>query len=134
LKRDYRVPGKTFDAVIAEQKVTSMVAIMPFIRTQTNTILARKLYEESVQKFVQTPEGSEPTEAIRLLQEVLILDADLEDAYEALAVILSKHEELAPAINIMKVLADKNVDSVMAHSNLSHFYVQQGLKELAEEE
>jgi folate-binding protein YgfZ len=134
LKRDYRVPGKIFDAVIAEQKVTGMVAITPFIRPQTNIVLARKLYEESVQKFVQTAEGTEPTEAIKLLQEVLILDSNLEDAYEALAVILSKNNELNAAINIMKILAKLNTASVMAHSNLSQFYVQQNLKELAEEE
>jgi tetratricopeptide (TPR) repeat protein len=96
--------------------------------------LAHKLYEQAVQKFVQESEGILPAEAITLLQEVLILDPQFEDAYEALAVILSKHEKLDAAISIMKVLAELNADSVMAHSNLSQFYVQQGLKEMAEEE
>ncbi len=134
LKRDYRVPEKTFSAQIAGHEVQGTVTLPPFVKLQSNKDLAHKLYEQAVQKFVQGSEGILPTGAINLLQEVLILDPQLEDAYEALAVILSKHGRLDGAIAIMKVLAELNTDSVMAHSNLSQFYVQQGLKELAEEE
>ena len=134
LKRDYRIPDKTLSVQIDRHEFTATVTLPPFIKIQSNKDLAHRLYEEAVQKFVQESEGMLPADAIELLQEVLILDPQLEDAYEALAVILSKHDKMDAAITIMKVLAELNTDSVMAHSNLSQFYVQQGLKELAEEE
>jgi folate-binding protein YgfZ len=134
LKRDYRVPQKEFSAQIGQHSISATVTILPFIQTQSNKELARKLYEQAVQKYVQGSESVLPTESINLLKEVLILDPQLEDAYEALAVILSKREQLEEAIVLMKNLAQLNPDSVMSHSNLSQFYVQQGLKELAEEE
>ncbi len=134
LQRDYRVPEKTFTAQIDKHEVKATVTLPPFIQIQSNKNLARQLYEQAVTKFVQGSEQTKPTEAIELLKEVLILDCQFEDAYEALAVILSKHGEVDAAISIMKVLAELNPDSVMSHSNLSQFYVQQGLKEMAEEE
>ena len=134
LKRDYRIPDKILIAQIDNTEVQIKVTLTPFVQIPTNAVLAHKLYEKAVEQFVQTAEGVKPNESIEILKEALLLDAQNENAYEALAVILSKYNELDAAIYIMKALADLNTDSVMAHSNLSQFYMLQGLKELAEEE
>ena len=52
------------------------------------------------------------------------MDPLLEEAYEALAVILARHEKVDEAIDLMNNLAQLNADSIMAHSNLSQFYLQ----------
>src|SRR5690606_15126291 len=57
-----------------------------------------------------------------------------EDAYESLGVILNRRGETDEAIEVMEHLARINPDSVMAHTNLSVFYVEKGWKEKAEEE
>lgn len=133
LQRDYRMPQKNFNAVINDEEVTATVIMPPFVSINSNKDLAQRLFKKAVKSFVNETDVHN-TEAINLLREILILDPCFEDAYEALAVILSKENKLNEAINLMKSLAELNPDSVMAHSNLSQFYVQQGLKELAEEE
>ncbi len=134
LKRDYRVPEKAFVAQINQDTVSARVSLLPFVSSQPNKELAQKLYEQAVQKYVQAAEDTLPLAAIELLKEVLILNPGFDDAYEALAVILSKYNKLDEAIALMKALSQLNPDSVMAHSNLSQFYVLQGLKDAAEEE
>ncbi len=134
LKKDYRVPDKHFTAEIEGYSLNATVKLLPFIEARSNKELADTLYKKAVEKYVHLPENIVPTESINLLKEVLILDPYLEDALEALAVMLSKHGEIEQAIALMKTLGHSNPDSVMAHTNLSVFYVQQGLKELAEEE
>ncbi|HEY9786186.1 MAG TPA: tetratricopeptide repeat protein, partial [Candidatus Obscuribacterales bacterium] len=76
----------------------------------------------------------EDPQSVKLLEEALMLDPQLEDAYEVLGVILSKRDRLDEAIALMHKLADLNPDSVMAHANLSVFYLEKGDKEKAEEE
>ncbi len=58
----------------------------------------------------------------------------MEDAYEALGVILSKEGQIDEAVQLMEALARINPDSIMAYANLSVFYLEQGGgKEKAEE-
>ncbi len=134
LKRDYRVPGKTLCTQIAGQSVRATVSIPPFIKSKSSRETAHSLYENAIQQYAKAADDKEPTESIHLLKEALSLDPKFEDAYEALAVILGKYDKLAEAIGLMKKLCQLNTDSIMAHSNLSQFYMQQGNKELAEEE
>jgi tetratricopeptide (TPR) repeat protein len=68
------------------------------------------------------------------LRQALELDPFLEDAYESLGVILSKRGHLTEAIALMKKLAELNPESVMAHTNLSVFYLVENNIEMAEEE
>ncbi len=56
------------------------------------------------------------------------------DSYEMLGVMLGKRGQLDEAIALMKKLEQIDPESVMAHANLSLFYVQQGDKDKAEEE
>ncbi len=134
LKRDYRVPEKTIIAQIAGESITATVTTLPFIAGPSRHGLAQRFYEQAVQQYIKDADNTMPSAVINLLEEALAFDSQLEDAYEALAVILGKHEQLDQAITLMKKLAQLNPDSVMAHSNLSQFYMQQGNKELAEEE
>jgi tetratricopeptide (TPR) repeat protein len=65
---------------------------------------------------------------------VLELNPLFVDAYESLGVILSRHEQYDEAIALMHKLQSLQPDSVMAHTNLSVYYMQLGDKERAEEE
>jgi len=134
LKRDYRVSEKKCVVQINNESVNTTVTIPPFIPILSRNQLAQKFYEEAVQLYIREDATILPLQTIILLQEALAFDPKLEDAYEALAVILGKHDQLDEAIALMKTLAALNPNAVMAHSNLSQFYVQQGNKELAEEE
>ncbi|MBA4078863.1 MAG: aminomethyltransferase, partial [Cyanobacteria bacterium PR.023] len=79
-------------------------------------------------------QDSNTSEAIKKLRTALLLDSHLEDAYEALGVILSKENQLDEAVELMETLARFNPDSIMAYANLSVFYLEQGGgKEKAEE-
>lgn len=68
------------------------------------------------------------------MREAIELNPTFADAYEALGVILSRHEQYDEAIALMQKLEALDPESIMAHANLSVFYMQQGNKELAEEE
>ena len=73
-------------------------------------------------------------EASRLLQKALELDPKFADAYEALGIVCSRMDRLDEAIGCMDKLLEIDPDSVMAHTNLSVFYMKKGMKEKAEEE
>jgi tetratricopeptide (TPR) repeat protein len=59
---------------------------------------------------------------------------DLVEAYEALGVILSRHERYLEAIARMEQVLGLQPDHVLAHTNLSVFYMKLGDKEKAEDE
>ncbi len=73
-------------------------------------------------------------ESVQLLEEALAIDPDHLDALEALGVILGKMERFDEAIEVMKRLVQKTPTAVMPHSNLSIFYMRQGMIEEAENE
>lgn len=139
VKRDYRVPDKWLDVTISGEQYKLKVTVLPFIVSEDNAARARKLYEEALQVFAREDESvstsAEPEpQSVKLLREALDLDPTFEDAYESLGVILSRTGNLTEAIELMRRLAELNPDSIMAHTNLSVFYMQQGDKEAAEEE
>jgi len=107
---------------------------LPFYRPETTDQRARRIYEEGLKLYAKESEHEVESEAVRLLRSAIEIDPSLEDAYEALGVVLSKRGKLDEAISLMKQLASINEDSVMAHTNLSVFYAEKGLKEEAEEE
>lgn len=146
MKREFRVPGKTLSVTIDGENFEGTVQLLPFYKPPAPEVEAKKLYDEALQVFARetesasdaTAEGSgtpvEDSDSMRLLRETLSLDPLFEDAYEALGVILSKRGKLDEAIELMEYLAKLNPDSVMAHTNLSVFYVDKGWKEKAEDE
>jgi folate-binding protein YgfZ len=136
VKRDYRTPGKTREVTIGNAKVNATVELLPLYQPKSPQEIAKELYEEALSFFAKEDETKETDDwqSINLLKEALTLDPFLEDAYEALGVILSKRGQLDEAIDLMEYLAKLNPDCVMAHTNLSVFYVEKGWKEKAEDE
>lgn len=134
IKRENRIVGKTFDFEIAGKIYTAQVSLLPFFTPPAAKERAVKLYEEALAEFAKEKDNAENSHAELLLKEALMLEPSFEDAYEALGVILSRKDRLDEAIVLMKNLAELNEDSVMAHANLSVFYMQQDKKEEAEEE
>jgi folate-binding protein YgfZ len=138
--RDLRVPDTSFTGTIDGDQVEFKVTTLPFYHPETSGTRARKLYEQALQIFAKEDElehsktDKEDSQSVSLLRQALELDPFLEDAYESLGVILSKRGHLPEAISLMKKLAELNPESVMAHTNLSVFYLEENNIELAEEE
>lgn len=136
VKRDYRTPDKQWAVTAAGKNVIVTVTLLPFYHANSPSDTARELYEEALQIFASEDESvdADLSESVRLLRESLTLDPLFEDSYETLGVILSKRNRLDEAIELMEHLTRLNADSVMAHTNLSVFYVEKGWKEKAEDE
>jgi folate-binding protein YgfZ len=137
VKRDFRVPDKTYAVQIDGNDYEMTIVSMPFYQAETASARAQRLYGRALQSFAHEQEATtnaDTDHSVVLLREVLELDPFFEDGYEALGVILSKRGRLDEAITLMKKLAELNPDSVMAHTNLSVFYVEKGMKEAAEDE
>ena len=130
LTREHREPGQKLSLEIAGQTYEVAVVLLPFYTPPSRGERARQLYEQALADFAADRESA----AIEQLRAALLLDPCCADAYEALGVILSKIDELDEAIELMQKLAQLDEDSVMAHTNLSVFYMQKGDKERAEEE
>jgi tetratricopeptide (TPR) repeat protein len=90
---------------------------------------AQSLYLQALRKH----RARDYAGAIALLEQALQLDPALGDAWEALGVLHEKCERLDDAIRAMERLRDLQPDSIMAHTNLSRFYMKKGWTERAEE-
>ena len=136
LKRDFREPGKSYDFELGGQKIKGEVVLLPFYKAPPARSRSRDLYEEALSLFAKEEdiESNEDTKPMKLLKEAIALSPDFEDAYESLGVLLSRSGRLDEAIDVIKHLAAINPDSIMAHTNLSVFYMEKGWKEKAEEE
>ena len=134
LDRDHRAPGaiRTFDTQ-EHGSIKAKVVVLPFVETPSAEDRARQLYNEALERFDKDHEDTDET-AIHLLEEAIVLAPAFEDAYETLGVILHRHGRVDEAIQYMKVLAELNPGCVMAHTNLSVFYVSKGMIQEAEEE
>ncbi|MBY0356599.1 MAG: tetratricopeptide repeat protein [Candidatus Obscuribacterales bacterium] len=130
ISREYRVPDKEIAVRIAGIDTTARVSFLPIYTPKSNAERAKKLFNQALAEFAH---GSEE-KAIAILRQVIEADPHFIDAYEALGVVLARQEQLDEAIALMHSLMQLDPDSVMAHSNLSLFYMQQGDKEKAEEE
>ncbi|HEY9789233.1 MAG TPA: tetratricopeptide repeat protein [Candidatus Obscuribacterales bacterium] len=130
IQREYRVPDQKVNITVNGAPYTVTVATMPFYCSAGKAAAAQELYDKALREFAR---GSEQ-EAISMLREVIDLNPTMADAYETLGVILNRHDQLDEAITLMKQLACLDANSIMAHANLSVFYMQKGDKEAAEEE
>ena len=133
VKKDKRIVGTIIEGTVDGEPVKAQVTLLPFVEAQNINVHAHSLYEKALKLFA----GSDPAnafEAVALLKEAIILNPTFEDAYEALGVILSKVDQIDEAIEWMQRLIGLNQDSVMAHANLSVFYLEKGDKDKAEEE
>lgn len=132
-KREYRTPDKTWHVTVDGKPLAIEVVLLPCYHSESLQSRARKLYDAAIKDYATESDAVVP-QVVQLLREALELDPVLEDAYEALGVVLSKTGRLDEAIDLMKQLVNLNAESVMAHTNLSVFYVDKGMIEQAEEE
>ena len=91
---------------------------------------ASRLYHEAIS--LSQNGNFEP--AIARLEEAIQLNPNFPDALEVLGIYYSRVNRLDEAIETMKRLAHVSPNHIMAHTNLSRFYVQKGMILEAEQE
>lgn len=89
-----------------------------------------KLYQEGFDLF----RANQLEEAVKKFEALLEQDPTHEDAYEALAILNQKLNRLDDAIEWAKKWIRLNPQAIMAHTNLSRFYVARGMIAEAEHE
>ncbi len=140
LNKALRIPGKTLELKINNMPVTATVTMLPFYRAETRVEKAQQLLQAALKQFAGLSSDNEDlltNEVIPKLREALSLDPNLIDAYEALGAILARldtTESYEEAITLMHQLSERDPDRIMAHTNLSVYYMKLGDKERAEEE
>jgi folate-binding protein YgfZ len=133
LEREHREPGSTLSFTWDGATAIARVVVLPFVRPEAPADRARRLYDRALEAFDRDEDDSD-TSAIDFLRESVLLDPTFEDAYEMLGVILHRHGRVDEAIHYMTRLVALNAECLMAHTNLSVFYVAKGMIEEAEEE
>ena len=133
LDRNHRAPSTILTLTGTDEAFSATVQAPPFVAVKSRADYARALYDEALGHFEQDANDEDDT-AITLLKQCLVLAPAFEDAYEALGVILHRHHRVDEAIHYMKLLAKLNPNCVMAHTNLSVFYVSKGMIAEAESE
>lgn len=91
---------------------------------------SKELYDEALALFRE----EKRSDAIKKLETLLEKDPTFEDAYEALSVLYSQVNRLDEAIEMAKRWIRLNPLAMMAHTNLSRFYLQKGWIAEAEQE
>lgn len=131
LDKAHRVPGQQMSLQWAVGKtVLATVTMLPFYKNQAAVNLAESKVNEGLKKYAD----GETETAIALLREALQLNPRNADVYESLGVILSKLDRYDEAIALMHDLVALEPDRIMAHTNLSVYYMKLGDKEKAEDE
>ncbi len=102
VKRDFRVPDKVLDAKIDGKPYTVTVKMLPFVQSRSLDDRARECYEQALRIYTKAADDAAQAEAVSLLRQALELNPKLEDAYEALGVILHKRGQIDEAIELMK--------------------------------
>ena len=135
LDRDHRVPDSLLEFATeqSDEPYTARIVVLPFCTPPDRADRARALYDEALTRFQEDLDDADAS-AIPLLKEAILLQPTFEDAYEVLGVILNRHQRVDEAIHYMKVLERLNPDCLMAHTNLSVFYVAKGMIDEAEQE
>jgi folate-binding protein YgfZ len=133
LDRDHRTPGTVYAFTSEEGPYEAEMTPLPFREARTRRALAESLYAQALDLFEQDAQDEDDS-VVQLLEEAVVLAPDYEDAYEVLGVVLHRHHRLDEAIHYMKALARINPSCVMAHTNLSVFYVAKGMIQEAEDE
>ncbi len=130
LGKKERIPGKMLSLEMDGESYSVEVSLLPFYNPPNSSADGPALLAQGLTLF---SEGQDEA-AIAKLRQALALQPDLLAAYEALGVILSRHEEYDEAIALMNQLLALDPDHVLAHTNLSIFYMKLGDKEKAEDE
>ncbi len=135
LDKEHRTPNTTLELAIdgIDGVHSARVIMLPFYEAPSREERARAQYEEALARFERDSDDTDSS-GIPLLKEAILLDPAFEDAYEAIGVILHRQHRVDEAIHFMQRLARLNPNCLMAHTNLSVFYVAKGMIEEAEVE
>tara|TARA_Y100000780_G_scaffold227170_1_gene242572 strand:- start:36198 stop:37745 length:1548 start_codon:yes stop_codon:yes gene_type:complete len=126
LNRESRIEGLkvSFDSPFEFEGV---VKNLPIYKSSEKSI---SFYYHGVELF---QEGNEE-EAEKYLLKSIEVDPTFEDAYESLGVLYGRQERYKEAIAYMEKLSKLNQKSVMAHTNMSLYYMKIGEIEKAEDQ
>jgi folate-binding protein YgfZ len=130
LGKTERVPGKSLGLEINGHVYHVTVKLLPFYDARMRHQSGPELLAEGLKLF---SDGFDE-EATRVLRQAIEAEPTLVDAYEALGVILSRQDRYDDAIALMEQVLALDPDHVLAHTNLSVFYMKKGDKEKAEDE
>ncbi|WDE97913.1 tetratricopeptide repeat protein [Lentisphaera profundi] len=134
LNKKFREPGMSVSFIDSEcQEYKGNVSSLPPVAESNAIELARECYYQALELFATSDEVQDIA-AEPLLKRALYLDPSYQDAYEALGVLLSRHERFDEAIELMKRLKELSPNTVMAYTNLSVFYMKKGMIDEAEAE
>jgi folate-binding protein YgfZ len=129
--RELRVEDREFDCRFENGDTHSVRTNgLPFLTTPASEEWAQQLERKAVEAFAADREN----EAIELYERAVAVCPSYADSYEGLGVILGRHRRYPEAIDLMHRLLEVDPESVMAHTNLSLYYNQQGRIEDAERE
>jgi len=135
LDRQHRTPGQELRLGEPGDRapLSARVQVLPFWEAPSRADRARTLYDKALERFQKDLDDRDHS-PLELLEEAVLLDPGFEDAYETLGVILNRQGRVDEAIETMQRLVRLNPDCVMAHTNLSVFYVSKGMVREAEQE
>lgn len=127
--RDFRVQGMNLNIQIHQKALQAQVVYYPLLSGK-NSEKSKDLFFKGAEEFrLNNLEVAE-----KYFRKSISLDPACFDAYEALGVMLGRQERFLEAIEVMKRLSEVDPQSVMAHTNLSLFYMRVGKIEEAEQE
>jgi folate-binding protein YgfZ len=128
LSKQWRIPGQEIAWESEGVSYQGVVTPLPFVPLPSASDWARNKLEMALEIFAGTQESL----ALPLLEEALLLDPSLIDAYESYGVILSRLGRHSEAISVMEQLLQVAPEAPMAHTNLSRFHMLLGDRDKAE--
>ena len=129
LLRDFRVENMKLHFSLNGVEYDGRVRYLPLISGDPKAKALELYYGASDDfKHEKLPEAEEK------YRMAIKLDPTLADAYESLGVMLGRLDRYPEAIELMKELSRVNPKSVLAHTNMSLFYMKLGKITEAEEE
>lgn len=130
LLRDYRVNGRQYTFSADNLMLKGTIKYIPFEQVPVGRDLTEGLFEKAVKIF----HDGDNEKAIKQFEEILKIDPQNEDSFEAIGVIFGRMEKYNEGIEFMNKLLEANPNSVMAHTNKSLYFMKLGEIEKAEEE
>lgn len=128
LLRDFRVEGLSLKIQVKEDHFEVIVRYHPYLKG-SNAHKSDELYHEATLAF----QRGNISEAESFFTKSIEFNPHNADAYEAYGVMLGRENRFDEAIALMFKLSEIDENSVLAHTNLSLFYMKKGEIEKAED-
>ncbi len=128
LLRDFRVEGLALNFSVEEREFSAHVFNLPYLKGDKKT-KSDDLFLSATLHF----QKGDIKLAEELFHQSIRMNPLNADAYEALGVMLGRESRFDEAISWMQKLAELDSSSVLAHTNLSMFFMKKGEIEKAEE-